>query len=319
MNDDSPRGFEKIKYWWYRALGYSDTQARWQLRKRPEETSQRRELRYTHCASCQHLMLLSDDRCGRCGQSQNIPSWWIKLSHSISVQPEAVIPFIVALCLFGYLIQIQLGGSLMGGIGGDHEVSRRILFVGASLPMPLSTHLSPEYGWRLFTYTLLHGNLMHIGFNLVALFQIGPLVARTFGFSRTFLIWVASGAGAILLPATIFPTTGLTIGASGSVFGLIGVAMVFGHRVGTAQGRFIRNKMIEWTVFCTLFGMMMGGVAHSAHFGGLITGGLSSFLIKPPQSATDRARSALLLLPALLFVAWSLWVAYGVYQELSLY
>lgn len=319
MSDDSPKGFDKLKYWWFRALGYSDTQARWQLRRSPKEPEQHRELKFKNCSSCQHLMLVTDHRCVRCGQGHYLPSWWLKLSHNLNVSSEAVIPFIVALCLFGYLIQIKLGGSLMGGVGGDPEVSRRILILGASLPMPLSEHLSPQYAWRLFTYTLMHGNLMHIAFNLVALFQIGPLVARTFGFSRTLLIWVVSGAGAILLPALIFPKTGLTIGASGSVFGLIGVAMVFGHRVGTAQGRFIRNKMIEWTVFCTLFGFMMGGVAHSAHFGGLITGGIFSYLIKPPRTELDHFRSALLFLPSLLFIIWSLWAGYEVYEAISLY
>ena len=97
---------------------------------------------------------------------------------------------------------------------------------------------------------------------MLALIQIGPLVARTFGFSRTLFIWVISGATAIILPSIFFkalssfaPSSSViqtTVGASGSVFGLIGVAMVFGHRIGTPQGLFIRNKMIEWTIVWTI-------------------------------------------------------------------
>jgi rhomboid protease GluP len=152
----------------------------------------------------------------------------------------------------------------------------------------------------------------------MALLQIGPLVARTFGFTRTLFIWVVSGVCAILLPALLMPT-GLTIGASGSVFGLIGVAMVFGHRVGTPQGIFIRNKMIEWTIFCTLFGLMMGGVAHSAHFGGLIGGGLLSFVLAPPTQQTKLINSFLMLGSALVFILWSLWSAWDIYQQVSIF
>ena len=106
-------------------------------------------------------------------------------------------------------------------------------------------------------------------FNLYALYHIGPLIERTFGAMRVGWIWLLSCAGSVYLPALIIKQAYPTVGASGAIFGLIGVAMVYGHRVGTPQGRLIRNKMIEWTVICTLFGIGMGNVAHSAHFGGL--------------------------------------------------
>ena len=317
MNQGSPQGWDKIKYWWYRALGYSDTQARWQLREQSKPTATPRKLKYRHCETCQHLMLLSDKECGRCGGRQQQPSWLLNLSYKYKLEAEFVIPCIVALCLIGYLVQIKLGGTLWSGMGGQ-DTSRRILIVGGALPFSLADYLSPKNAWRLFTYTCIHGNLMHIGFNLMALLQIGPLVARTFGFTRTLLIWVVSGASAILLPALLMPT-GLTIGASGSVFGLIGVAMVFGHRVGTPQGIFIRNKMIEWTIFCTLFGLMMGGVAHSAHFGGLIGGGLLSFVLAPPTQQTKLINSFLMLSSALVFILWSLWSAWDIYQQVSIF
>lgn len=315
MNQGKLQGWDKIKYWWYRALGHSDTQARWQLREKPNQKVEPRKLKHRNCEQCQHLMLITDKECGRCGFSQQQPSWLLNLSHKYQLDAESVIPCIVALCLLGYLVQIKLGGTLWGGMG-DPEASRRILIVGGVLPFSLGEYLSTKHAWRLFTYTCVHGNLMHIGFNLMALLQIGPLVARTFGFSRTLFIWVTSGASAILLPALIGPT-GLTVGASGSVFGLIGVAMVFGHRIGTPQGLFIRNKMIEWTIFCTLFGLMMGGVAHSAHFGGLIGGGLLSFVLSPPGQNTKFINSLLLLVSSMMFIGWSLWSAWGVYQQVS--
>jgi rhomboid protease GluP len=321
MSQGGPQGWNKVRYWWYRALGYSDTQAHWQVRDQSKSSSQpsgSRGLRHKNCEQCRYLMLINDQKCGHCGHKQAAPAWFVSIAHHFNIQAEFVIPVIVMLCLFGYLVQIKLGGTLFGGIGDNYEVSRRILIVGGALPLSLEEYLSAKHSWRLFTYTCLHGNLFHIGFNMLALIQIGPLVARTFGFSRTLFIWVASGATAIILPALIFPTH-LTVGASGAVFGLIGVAMVFGHRIGTPQGLFIRNKMIEWTVFCTLFGMMLGGVAHSAHFGGLIGGGLLSFVIAPPKTNHAKLRSIFFLTPSLLFIAWSFWSAWDVFKVMSMF
>lgn len=312
---DEPKGGDWIKYWFYRAIGQSDTQARWRLRERPKEAPVARIYRHRHCGQCSQLLLIEERVCHQCGARQLSPSWLLRLSRSLSITPEAVIPVLASLCLAGYLLQIYFGGSLFGGLGTSAEVQRELLVMGAALNViPLEHYLGAQ-SWRLFTYTCMHGNLMHIGFNLVALLQIGPLVARTFGFSRTLFIWVFSGATAILLPLLV-TSIGTTIGASGSVFGLIGCAMAFGHRVGTPQGLFIRNKMIEWTIFCTLFGMMMGGVAHSAHFGGLIGGALLSWVFPPPRSEREHLFSPLLLLSSIGFILWSGWAAWRFYDAL---
>ena len=318
MSEGKPQGTDLIKYWWYRALGYSDTQAKWQLRDKKETAQPQRKLRHKHCENCRHLMLVDDQQCSRCGHSDKVPTWLRALSHRWHVPAESLIPFLAALCLFGYLVQIKLGADFFGGIGESREVNRRILILGAALPFSFMEYLDPKNTWRLFSYTCLHGNLMHIGFNLVALVQIGPLVARTFGFSRSLFIWVFSGITAILLPALLF-TVYPTIGASGSVFGFIGAAMAFGHRIGTPQGLMIRNKMIEWTVFCTLFGVAMGGVAHSAHFGGLFGGAFLSFVISPPMTAPAKLRSSFFVLTSLTFILWSFWKTWEVFKLISMY
>lgn len=307
---------KRARYWLYRAIGQSDTQARWRLRRGPKPVEKPRVHRHRNCASCGQLLLIEDRSCHRCGAVQVSPGWLLNLSRRFDVGAEVVIPLITGLCLFGYLAQIAMGGSFFGGLAVKDPMQQRyILMVGAGLPIPLGDYFSATHGWRLFTYTCMHGNLMHIGFNMVALLQIGPLIANTFGFTRTLFIWVASGALAIILPSIIV-TPSLVVGASGSVFGLIGVAMAYGHRVGTPQGIHIRNKMIEWTVFCTLFGLMMGGIAHSAHFGGLIGGALLSFVIPPPKTNTQHALSPILLASAVIFIIWSVWSAWQVYSDL---
>ena len=107
---------------------------------------------------------------------------------------------------------------------------------------------------------------MHLGFNLFVLMQIGPLVERSFGTGRFLFTYVLAGVGAAVIPAMLSAGQGIpvgwTVGASGAIFGLIGLSLVFGHRVGTPEGRHVRDEMIKWTVYTTVFGLLMGGVAH---------------------------------------------------------
>ena len=130
-------------------------------------------------------------------------------------------------------------------------------------------------------------------------------------------IWLLSCAGSVYLPALIIKQAYPTVGASGAIFGLIGVAMVYGHRVGTPQGRLIRNKMIEWTVICTLFGIGMGNVAHSAHFGGLASGGILAIFLTPPKRPIHFLLNPLLAVVFTGVLIWMMYEGYIFYQAFT--
>ena len=119
------------------------------------------------------------------------------------------------------------------------------------------------------------------------------------------------------MPALIIKQSYPTVGGSGAIFGLIGVAMIYGHRVGTPQGKYIRNKMIEWTVICTLFGIGMGNVAHSAHFGGLASGGILALILSPPKRPIQFLLNPLLLLGFTATLIWMVYEGYLFYQQVS--
>jgi rhomboid protease GluP len=219
-----------------------------------------------------------------------------------------------ALCLFGYLLEASLGEGFFDPIPRTEEGMRLLAGLGAVWFGDTNTplHISAQ-PWRLITYGFLHGGLMHILFNSMALMQIGPLIEQTFGAARTLFFWVSTSALAIVLPSLFTGgATRLTVGASGAIFGLIGVAMAYGHRVGTPQGLMVRNKMIEWTVICTLFGMMAGNVAHEAHFGGLAAGAALSFVLPPPRSLRRLGALELgLMAVSAGVIAWSFYQAYA--------
>ena len=148
MSEGNPKGSDLIKYWWYRALGYSDTQAKWQLKDKPNSKQPQRKLRHKHCENCRHLMLINETQCSRCGHKDQVPTWLRNLVSQWNVPPESLIPFLAALCLFGYLVQIKLGADFFGGIGESREVNRRILILGAALPYSFSEYLDPKNTWR---------------------------------------------------------------------------------------------------------------------------------------------------------------------------
>ncbi|MEE2788507.1 MAG: rhomboid family intramembrane serine protease [Myxococcota bacterium] len=300
----------RILLLWYRITGSSSVQAEWRAREAVKAPSEaRREMvgqatraldRRFHCV-CGQLLVVGDRRCSRCGRLQFMPYWlrgFGRLARGVLPEHNLGVYLIGALIALGYLVQIRFGGGGTGSL----ESGSAYYQLGASIP---SVTLTAQ-PWRAFTYTCLHGGLMHLIFNSVVLIQIGPLVERAFGTARFLFAWCFTGAAAAILPA-FFGFDRLVIGASGSIFGLLGMAMLFGHKLGTSQGKRLRDEMIKWTVISTLFGFMVSGVAHDAHFAGLAAGLLVALVLPPPHAQPSRKRMS----PILGTIAIA-WMAYSI-------
>ncbi len=81
-----------------------------------------------------------------------------------------------------------------------------------------------EY-WRLFSVTLVHAGLLHLAFNMYALYIIGPTVEALYGSRRFLLIYLACAAAASMT-SYVFSDAEVAVGASGAIFGLFGVLLV---------------------------------------------------------------------------------------------
>lgn len=82
-----------------------------------------------------------------------------------------------------------------------------------------------EY-WRLITCAFLHGGIMHIFFNMYALYILGQQIEQIYGKAKYFLIYMGSAIGGSLL-GVIFEPNVVAVGASGAIFGLLGALLVF--------------------------------------------------------------------------------------------
>ncbi|MFN3198742.1 MAG: rhomboid family intramembrane serine protease [Bradymonadia bacterium] len=308
----------KLLVLWYRLTGASQVQAEWKARRALDQAEQSRANADAQVARvvdrrfkclCGQLLTADQKVCHACGRKQRMPHWARGVTRALGLVVPDVAPatiFIMAIIVLGYGIQIRVGGGgIFDPVAEQNPLTN--FHLGAYLgperwrqvrPFIIALNWdSPTFlntWWRSISYAFLHGDLMHIGFNSLALFQVGPLIEERFGAARVLFAWVITSIGAVMLPPLIgIAADTVVIGASGAVFGLIGMAMLQGHRDGDARGRMIREVMIRWTVIATLFGVLMtesGGsrIAHSAHFGGLAVGATLTLLLPPPDDRPAR-------------------------------
>jgi rhomboid protease GluP len=136
--------------------------------------------------------------------------------------------------------------------------------------------LSAPYGiyvqhqwYRLITAMFLHGGLIHIGFNMMALMQLGPALEELYGSSRYFFLYIFTGAFGFLV-SSILGT--YSLGASGGLLGLVGAMLAVTTKRGGAYMRELRSRLISSVIFLFVLGFMGMGIDNKAHLAGLASG-----------------------------------------------
>jgi len=152
--------------------------------------------------------------------------------------------------------------------------------------------------WRCLTYAYTHGGLIHLGFNMLVLYQVGPLIESEIGARRFVVLYTLTALTATLLGLLWHPYTPV-VGASGSIFGLIGFAVAYFHRMGPA-GTALRNFMFRWAAFAFIFGLLVGA-DNAGHLGGAL-GGAAFGLLLPIGIRGRKASSGFFTLTGLLCI-----------------
>ena len=123
-------------------------------------------------------------------------------------------------------------------------------------------------GWRLVTAMFLHGSLLHLAFNMFALYWLGNVIEQALGTPRFLLLYVVSGLAGSAGALWFSPAGAVTVGASGAIFGLIGALLILEYR---ATGSFMGQAMILILVNFA-FTFAVPGISKGGHIGGLIGG-----------------------------------------------
>ncbi|MGL5829528.1 MAG: rhomboid family intramembrane serine protease [Angustibacter sp.] len=180
---------------------------------------------------------------------------------------------LIASCVVIFLLQIMTERSLVEAV----SLADRLGFVPAR---------AREEPWRALTSGFLHSTsfTLHIAFNMVALYQIGPILEYTFGRLRFALLYVISTVGGSVMVLLLADPSSpqwntVVIGASGAVFGLFGALLWLQKRLNASlNGLFI---LVGLNFFV---GFVFSGISWQGHLGGFLAGGLVGAVIILPRS-----------------------------------
>ena len=186
------------------------------------------------------------------------------------------------------LLTLRSGASVGGGLLNFGGISNRVLLMlGASLPLAYDL-MQP---WRFVTAVFLHASLIHIGFNMWVLIDIGPMVEELYGSARYLFIFVLTGLIGYIA-SSFFGF--MSIGASGALLGLIGVLLAVTTKRHGAQSQMLRSQLLRWLLYIAILGFLPGlHIDNAAHLGGLIAGFILGRLMtdRPPVDPSERKKA----------------------------
>lgn len=197
--------------------------------------------------------------------------------------PRVVItPALLALNVIVFGIMIAAGVSVLGGRPDDY------LKFGANFG-PLT---SGGEWWRLVTCTFVHAGILHLLFNMWALWDSGHLTERLFGNAWFMAIYLFAGVSGSLA-SMLWRHEAVSVGASGAIFGVFGALLAYTIRQrGSIPSSMMNRLRISTSIFVTyslFYGFAASGIDNAAHLGGLAAGFVMGLIVARPLEAGARA------------------------------
>jgi membrane associated rhomboid family serine protease len=198
-------------------------------------------------------------RCPECARQKT------KVKTMATVEQPTLTYILIGICVALALGTLMSGGDTVGGDDGsiieDFALSRATVGDGEV--------------WRLLTAGFLHAGLVHLLFNMYALYILGTMLEPAIGRLRFGLIYfvslLAGSFGALLLQET-----GYTVGASGAIFGLMGAAVVVMRNRGINP---MESGLGLWIGLNLLITFAVPGISIGGHIGGLLGGALVAAIL----------------------------------------
>jgi rhomboid protease GluP len=239
------------------------------------------------CPSCGSLVGVRDDKCYSCGRSN--PGLWgfAPLLRQLG-SDFGFVPLVVGACGVLYVLTLLVSGSELQIMGGGMSIlapsGRALLMFGMSGAYPVYVEGA---WWTLLSASWLHGNLLHVVFNMYWVRRLGPDAVELLGPARTIIVYTVSGitgfllsstAGYIGIPLPLLRGASFTMGASASILGLVGALWHYGRKGGSSL---IRAEVTQLIVWFAIAGLLMPGTDNYAHAGGFLGGYAASAALNP--------------------------------------
>ncbi|MGI8999458.1 MAG: rhomboid family intramembrane serine protease [Candidatus Limnocylindria bacterium] len=186
---------------------------------------------------------------------------------------------IIAICVGLFAIDLVLsdGATLSGGFFGG-------------IPGPLGEQnlintflVGQGEWWRIFTSAFFHLGPIHLAFNMYVLYLYGQIAERMYGRVEFAAIYLLCAAGGSVLTILVDPQQ-FALGASGAIFGLVGLLFVVSrrhHAVLGGEARMRVGGIGSYLIFLLIFTFLVPSISWTGHIGGLLVGALLGFLLPP--------------------------------------
>ena len=232
--------------------------------------------RATLCHRCRKIIGSSESICSWCGASRPSAPWKTAVWTRGALDGDWLVKAIITVTIGYYLFSLILSGMgnprVSAGSLTPDQTSLLILGATGVIPIDRFGHL-----WSLLTANYLHGGILHIIFNIMALRQIAPWVINEYGASRMFIIYTLGGACGFWV--SYLAGIPLTIGASAGICGLIGSLLYYGKSRGGGYGAAVFREVKGWVIGLVLFGLLLPSINNWGHGGGILGGILLGFLL----------------------------------------
>ncbi|MFZ6030735.1 MAG: rhomboid family intramembrane serine protease [Chloroflexota bacterium] len=136
--------------------------------------------------------------------------------------------------------------------------------------------------WRLLTPMFLHGSMMHIAFNMYALYALGKVIEPAYGHGRFLVLYILAGFTGNVL--SFIMTPGVSVGASTAVFGLLAAEGIFWYqnrKLFGATAQSVLSNLVVVAIGNLVLGFAVPNIDNWGHIGGLIGGLLFAWFAGP--------------------------------------
>jgi rhomboid protease GluP len=261
------------------------------------------------CPNCRKLVSRSESECPSCGLKNPGSIWNNNIFTRGTGENDAILKVIFATNITMFVLSLVVDLKHTGFSSSPFNFlspSNKSLFIlGSTGSIPI---FQLNRWWSLLSANYLHGSLLHLVFNMIAIYQIGPLLIREYGSSRMTIIYTLSGIGGFLI-SSVFGVQ-FTIGASAAVCGLIGAALYYGKSRGGAYGDAIYSQIGGWAIGIFLFGFLVPGINNWGHAGGMLVGALLGYFLGYRERSREKIGHKLSSLSCVVFTGiilfWSL-------------
>lgn len=259
------------------------------------------------CPRCGKLISVSAETCPFCGAKKpGLYGFAPALTKLFGgrIEPLSIIP-VVCISLFTLSLVLDLGSALSFG-GSLFRILSPSMSVLRSLGATSASDFIEGRPWTILTAIYLHGGLLHILFNMLWVRDLAPQVQSAFGPARFFTIWTIAGAAGFAL-SDLRPGN-LSVGASGSIFGLLAALIVYSRTVGAFS---MTRQLWQWAIVLGLMGFLMPGVDNLAHIGGFVGGWLASTMLRSGIGKRDTPGTTMTALVLLALTGLGFFINFG--------